>query len=499
MPSANYLTKAGNIPAPPGLSYYPFQREDIVRMLAQPKILVASEPGVGKTIECAGLINADQSIREILVVCPATVKLNWRVELERWLDPPRGVAVVSREWTAGVPIHIVNFDRLRAHREAIRSECEFYDLLVIDESSAIKNYSAGRTREIIGKRKRVDGQWAWDITPIRARRILELNGTPIENRPEELAPQLEAIGALRSIAGTRENFYRRYCSAHFREVYIAGGRGEKRRVWDTSGASRLEELSQKLLPFMVRRTRAEVLPDLPPKIRRVVDLENTPETRKLVAAEEKLFGRLFPDPEEAEEIWRENFLNLDDGDETRGAELGEFARVRQELGRLKLQMAIPYLEQVMEEEAKVVIFAHHRSVIAQARAWANAALGDKGAVSITGETPQQERQEAVERFQGDERCRLFLGNIRAAGRGITLTAASRAVFLELTFVPSELTQAEDRLCRIGQQKAVLVEHLVLDGSLDARMARALIRKQEIADRVVDGTRWNRAYAGSGNL
>ncbi|KKQ35536.1 MAG: Superfamily II DNA/RNA helicase, partial [Candidatus Nomurabacteria bacterium GW2011_GWB1_37_5] len=88
-------------------------------------------------------------------------------------------------------------------------------------------------------------------------------------------------------------------------------------------------------------------------------------------------------------------------------------------------------------------------------------------------------------FQSDPNCRLFIGSIKAAGVGLTLTAANTVVFAELDWVPANISQAEDRAYRIGQKQNVLVQHIVLDGSLDARMAELLVMKQAIADRALD--------------
>jgi SWI/SNF-related matrix-associated actin-dependent regulator 1 of chromatin subfamily A len=107
-------------------------------------------------------------------------------------------------------------------------------------------------------------------------------------------------------------------------------------------------------------------------------------------------------------------------------------------------------------------------------------------VAITGETPPEQRHELVRRFQEDPSVTLFIGNIQAAGVGITLTAASHVVMAELDWVPARLTQAEDRCHRVGQTDNVLVQHLVLEGSLDAVMARRLVRKQQMMDRSLNG-------------
>jgi SNF2 family DNA or RNA helicase len=142
---------------------------------------------------------------------------------------------------------------------------------------------------------------------------------------------------------------------------------------------------------------------------------------------------------------------------------------------------LPYvIEHVKEIEGKVVIFAHHKSVVSKLKE----ALGNE-AVLLVGDTKQSDRQVAVDEFQNNPSIKYFIGSIMAAGVGITLTASSNVVFAELDWVPGNITQAEDRCHRFGTIKNVLVQHLVLEGSLDSKMAKTLVQKQEVIDKALD--------------
>ena len=165
----------------------------------------------------------------------------------------------------------------------------------------------------------------------------------------------------------------------------------------------------------------------------------------------------------------------------------EMSQLRHDTAFAKIPQVIEHLKTALETEGhKVVVFAHHRDVV---RAIMGALReSDIRAVSVTGETGMMERQRNVDEFQQDFETRVFVGNIQAAGVGLTLTAAAHVVFAELDWVPGNVTQAEDRCHRIGQRDSVLVEHLVLDGSLDARMARTLIDKQAVIDQALDAER-----------
>src|SRR5690606_16135176 len=158
----------------------------------------------------------------------------------------------------------------------------------------------------------------------------------------------------------------------------------------------------------------------------------------------------------------------------------ELSALRHEMGIAKVPAVIEHIKETLENTDKIVVFAHHHDVV---NAIAQA-FGDI-AVKLTGVESSDERQAAVDRFQNDPNCRLFIGTIGAAGVGLTLTAASTMIFAELDWVPGRVTQAEDRIHRIGQLDSVLIQHLVVDGSLDAKMAWVLVEKQEIIDKALD--------------
>jgi len=157
------------------------------------------------------------------------------------------------------------------------------------------------------------------------------------------------------------------------------------------------------------------------------------------------------------------------------------AQVRHDTAVAKVPQVIEFVTQQVADDTKVVIFAHHHDVI---DALVDAFMGN-GVAKLDGRDSATNKQEAIDRFQKDPDCRVFVGNIQAAGIGITLTAASHVIFAELDWVPGNVTQAEDRLHRIGQANSVLVQHLVLEGSIDANIAKTMVSKQAVIDRALD--------------
>ncbi len=451
-----------HVPAPAGLAYLPYQLAGIRYAASRPSALIADEPGLGKTIQAIGLVNLDDGLRRVLIVCPAVVKRNWALELQKWLVRPLSVGIADARTWPDTDVVIVNYDVLDRHAERLG---EPWDLVVWDEAHYCKNPKARRTQLALS---------------VCARRRLALTGTPILNRPIEAWPILCALDPARWNERTFWQFARRYCGA--RQVWAGRRVGY---VWDFSGASNLSELQEVLRStVMVRRRKADVLTDLPPKVRQVVELpangladlvREEAETWERHAAKIAALRVAVVDAQDTDG-WQAAVEALRRA--TREA-FESLSVARHRVAMAKVPLVVEWVRDLLDGGvAKVVVWAHHRDVISEL-------VQQLGAVSITGDTPEARRQETVRRFQEDPSVRVFVGSITAAGVGITLTAASHVVFAELDWVPANITQAEDRCHRIGQHDSVLVQHLVLEGSLDAHMARVVVDKQQVLDQALD--------------
>ena len=465
-------TSAGaTVPAPAGLAYLPFQNAGIAGLLSRPSALLADEMGLGKTVQAIALLNADESLRRAIVVCPATLRLNWQREIQRWLTRPLSVALASSTEWPNADIVIINYDIVHKHA-AILAATEF-DLAIIDEAHYAKNPKARRTVHIIGRKETRN---APGISGIRARRRLMMTGTPIVNRPKELFPLVNWLDP--TSFPKFFPFAMRYCAAY------NNGWG-----WNFDGASHLDELQEKLrATVMIRRLKADVLTELPAKRRQVIEIPangcSAFIAREQAAQEQHertataLRAAVEAAREAGDQAAYEAAVNALRAGQSAAFE--EMARLRHETALAKAPYVVEHLRDALDAGAKVVVFAHHHDVVDAIAA----EFGDLAAI-VDGRTPMAQRQANVDRFQNDDACTLFIGGITAAGVGITLTAASHVIFAELDWVPGNMTQAEDRLHRIGQRDSVLVQHLVLEGSLDAHMAHTLVAKQATMDSALD--------------
>jgi len=456
------------VPSPEGLRYFDYQKAGIHFINTRNSILLADEPGLGKTLQVVGAINiARPKIKSVLIICPASIKLNWKRELEKWLVKKYEIGIVDRsEYPTGVDIVIINFDVVhRHHAKLIRKT---WDLLVVDEVHFLKSKSARRSKYVFGSKKE-------KISPIPANKKVFLSGTPMVNKPIELFPILNSLDP--DNWSNQWKYAQRYCDP------VHNGWG-----WDFNGSSNLEELQDKLRStIMIRRLKSNVLPELPPKFRQVVELPaDSPKVKSLINKElnewnsnEDLITKLkasllLAKINEDDAAHKEAVNSLREGV---SAQFSSMSKLRELVALAKL----PYvIEHVRDIDNKVVIFAHHKSVVSELKN----TFGNE-AVVLVGDTKQDDRQRAVDEFQNNPNIRYFIGSIMSAGVGITLTSASHVVFAELDWVPGNISQAEDRCHRISQNNNVLIQHLVLEGSLDAKIAKTLVQKQEVIDKALD--------------
>lgn len=458
------------------------------------RALICDDMGLGKTLQTIAWAAMHPEARPMLVICPASVKYSWQRELmihaklesyvceglipteaelkkgmrermgkirsrrmhpkakskairdlKRSIELRRNVAKRSIRKARKCGILIINYEILLSWLPALQDMDP--QIVVMDECQYVKNMKAKRTkacREVARSSPHVIG----------------LSGTPISGRPAEFFPILQMVRPTEFPSFWKFAF--EFCDPSKNKW--SGG-------WDFSGASNLDALHKRLQSIMIRRMKRDVLKELPDKIRTVTPIEIT-NRAEYDAAEENFLQWL-----------REN----------RGRKAVKRAMKAQaivKLGALKLLSAqgkMPMAKQWVNdwladsaEDEKIIIFAFHRAIMKQLReAFPQAALVDG---SVAGRT----RQAEVDRFQTDPECRVFLGHLKAAGTGLTLTAAANVLFLEVGWTPAEHDQAEDRALRIGQTKNVSVYYLVGRNTVEQKILEIIEEKDGICSKILDG-------------
>lgn len=439
-------------------------------------ILLADEPGLGKTATSL-VSSAAAGAQRVLVVCPAVVKVAWEREAQRWLDGARVQVLAGRKASPIAPetrVIVINYDILGSWAPTLLASG--VDALIVDEAHMIKDGRAARSKAVEGLASAL---------PAGALRML-LTGTPIPNRPIDLAHPLKVVGMLEHVGGFWA-FAKRYCQAH------EGDYG-----WDMTGADHLDELHEKLLSAgMVRRRKSDAV-DLPSRTVVDVPVELTgPAARTVATAQAALVDRLADAVHAAakrannDRIDGEPIVVIDDA-LIRGVVVGslggggaafeELAALRVALGEAKA-LLVAQLARDLAESSKepVVVMVHHRSV-QDALA---ADLADLGVVRIAGGQDAQVRQAQIDHFQ-EGQAMVAVCSIQAAGVGITLHAASQMVLGELPWTAAAQDQAIDRIHRIGQDRPVTAWRIIAAGTLDERMAELISEKAAIGLAAIDG-------------
>eukprot|EP00554_Chaetoceros_debilis_P011453 CAMPEP_0194106128 /NCGR_PEP_ID=MMETSP0150-20130528/6215_1 /TAXON_ID=122233 /ORGANISM="Chaetoceros debilis, Strain MM31A-1" /LENGTH=803 /DNA_ID=CAMNT_0038794199 /DNA_START=154 /DNA_END=2565 /DNA_ORIENTATION=+ len=510
------------------LSLFPYQQEGCDRLLQDKRLLLADEMGLGKTVQCIEAMNQIATTRKkfhprekddddnitgdgnaivnALVICPKSVLGVWESELQTWLSPDvnadiRMVTRATKEFpfefeqefpqskssTSDIHITLINYDLCNKYRNNLQAFP--YDILICDEAHYLKSITAKRTEAVFGAKSGLGGiysEYLWLLT-----------GTPVLNRPMELFTLLRAIDLVNF--GNFKEYTERYCDPKT----IKDRRGNFRK--DYSGAMNLRELSQRLQPIMLRRYKMDVLTELPLKFRgtRVLhsgdvdssstsrlEQERLQEILGTSAGELHSRGKRSDGSEEIEEFGSAaeysnlvkylgvEWIDMKDPDQ-RNLIMGFISAVRKETALMKVDLSAELIEDIVASGEKVVVFAHHREVIHR--------LVDKfgsKAVFVMGGMSTDDRTDAVRQFQEDDNVRILVGSIRAAGVGVTLTASSTVIFLEMDWSPGVMAQAEDRCHRLGQLNSVSIQYHVFRDTIDEWIAKSLVRKQDNIDQIL---------------
>jgi SWI/SNF-related matrix-associated actin-dependent regulator of chromatin subfamily A-like protein 1 len=427
----------------------PFQRAGVSYLLERRRAFLADEQGLGKTIEALAAVEAAGTYPAV-VVCPASLKLNWLRELEHWL-PGRTVRALagnggSRSGDAGAgppeaDVTVLNYDIVAARLDEL---CALQPrALVLDESHYCKNAAAKRTQAV---------QRLSAVVP-RDGLVLALTGTPVVNRPAELISQLRIIGRLEEF-GSGVRFGQRF----------RGPDAHMRLHWHLRARC------------FVRRLKADVLPQLPAKTRAVVpvELDNQAEYR---LAERDLVAWLRSQPLDLRELDAKVAAAL------RAERLVRLNALKLLAARGKLNAALAWIHDFCSSGERLVVFAGHREV--------QRAVLERfpTALHILGEDSAVARDAALQAFQApdaEQANQLIVCSIEVAGHGLTLTRSSNVVFLELAWTPAKHDQAEDRCHRIGQQDAVNAYYLLAAETVDETISELLERKRAVIGAVTDG-------------
>jgi len=413
------------------------QKTAIEELLKNKKYILADDMGLGKTTSTI-IASLETGAKKILIICPASLKINWQREYQLYSDKTSYVCE-GKNYSEDAEIVIMNYDIIKNFHDSKDPKNSLmlktnFDLVIIDEAHYIQNVQAQRTKLINDLVKNIERLWL-------------LTGTPMTSRPINYFNLLSLVDS--PVAKNWMAYVIRYCAGYQFRV-------GPRKVWNVTGASNLEELRDRTGATVLRRLKEDVL-DLPDKI-------ITPVYLRLRSRNyEELMGEYYnwyeKNPEESKNL---------------SIQFTKLTQVRQLIADEKTQYTIELADNIIEQGKKVIIFCnftHSLEIIYN--------HFGKAAVRLDGSMSKLQRQDAVDRFQEDEKVKVFVGNIKAAGVGITLTAAEAVIMDDLSFLPSDHSQSEDRAYRYGQKNNVLVYYPIFDNTIEGIIYDILNNKKRI--------------------
>jgi SWI/SNF-related matrix-associated actin-dependent regulator 1 of chromatin subfamily A len=446
----------------PGLqaTMFPYQRAGVAYAMKAKRCFIADAMGLGKTLE--GLCSLEMlHAYPAVIVCPPNLVLNWANEYKQFL-PHRNVATVTnrKEFPKDYEVVVVGYSNLNAWQK----ELSGHNGYIFDESQYVKTGTSQRTKAA----KKI-------VRSSPEAPVLMLTGTPITNRPAEYASQLEILGQIDKFGG-KWGFYRRFCDAH----------KDKWGQWHLEGHSHLDELNDRLRSTCyIRRTKEEVLKDLPPVLHDPMVVDGTPLAMKeYKKAESDIVKYLI---ERAKEIAKE--LGEPIGSAAVRAKfkaeanqhLVKLSVLRRLAAKAKMAQVEEWIDAHIGEGKKVVVAAHHRDIVDH--------LAERhGGLKIQGGMKVEEVEAAKHRFQtlSAEEAPVMVLSIQAAKTGHTLTAAQNVLFVELPWTPADVDQTYSRCHRIGQTGSVTVTYMLTNDTVDEEIYSLINDKRRVVDQATEG-------------
>lgn len=406
--------------------------------------ILGDDMGLGKTAQ--SIVAAEEvNAQKILVICPSTVKINWQREIIKW-SKYRNIFIAGKIGKVcakdciidrNAEVVIVNYD-LCIMPNIKRQLCSMkFDVCIVDEAHYLINKSSGRTKAILARDGIIwSAKYKWCLT-----------GTFMKNRNRDCYAILRSL--FPHVLGKYKE-YRDYAK------YFCGGRMGAFGFED-SFSTHTDELGRMIKPIMLRRTKADVLSELPDLMEQNIYLEHTPEIDRVINEESEF------SPEDIAKL-----LNFE--------ELGKTATYRKDLAMAKLPQVVSYVKDLLDTVNKITIFAYHRDFIAELQ---NKLLA-YGVEVVVGGLSAEQKQYAVDTFVNDPNTRIFIGQIQAAGTGLDglQLVCSEVVFAEIDWVPGTIDQARARCHRMGQKNKVHIHYLTVADSLEEKMINTLTRKRK---------------------
>ena len=443
-----HIQKELNLP----LKLFPYQEVGVAFIeLSKGKALIGDDMGLGKTAQSLAWLTLHKEKRPVIVICPASVKVNWGREIDKWIPNSTFQSIDSGKDAIekGMDFYIINYDLLRKHEEGLLNIKA--SVVILDESTYIKERKSQRTKATLKIAK-------------NSPHVLALSGTPILNKPMEFFNILNLLTP--TVFKSQYKFGEQFCGMEH------NGYG-----FSYSGATNTELLNFLLKSIMIRREKKEVLKDLPPKRREFMYIGIPNQIIRMHDAAELDLANAVKD-------YNTRGLSSGERSERRMLAITALGYLRQVVGMAKAEQTLEIVRPTLEAGEKIVIFGHHKAVLDKLEE--DVTKAGYANVRIDGQVTGKKRQKLIDEFQENPDCKVMIASILAMGMGVNLVSASSVFIVERQWTPAVEEQGEDRLWRIGQEKEVTVWYLVTADTVDDKMNSLIERKRDLVSRIVDG-------------
>jgi len=436
----------------------PHQKIAIEKLLSNDRFILADDMGLGKTTSTI-IASLESQSKKILIICPASLKINWQREIEIYSNK-KTLIVEGGKWGSTFDYYIINYDIIKNYHTIGEPEIgeqkntqisdTNFDLAIVDEAHYISNTTAQRTKLINDILSKIPKVWL-------------LTGTPMTSRPINYFNLLRIVNS--NVTLDWSSYVRRYCGGY---QFTVNGR----KIWNTGGATNLDELRLKTKNTILRRLKTDIL-DLPDKIISPVFLT--------LSSTEYDSGL-----EEFIQIAQEN-----KNKESLSVTINRLMKIRKIISEQKVDYTCEIIDRCLEQGKKIIVFTNFTMALDMLHE-----KYKKNSVVLDGRMSKEKRQKSVDRFQTEDKIKIFISNIVAGGVGITLTEAEVVIMNDLSFVPAHHSQAEDRAFRYGQKKNVVVYYPIFENTIEKIVYNILQKKKNIIDQVMGDGDFSENFAQS---
>jgi SNF2 family DNA or RNA helicase len=451
---------------------YPYQRRGALFAAKAGRCLIGDDMGLGKTIQAIAateILAQTSGVEKVLVICPTSLKHQWRQEIERFTNRTHDVlegGILKRRqiYQRDTFYKITNYEVI--HRDHALIEAWAPDVIILDEAQRIKNWNTRRAQAV----KRLQSKYAFVLT-----------GTPLENRLEELHSIIEFVDCFR----LGPLYY--YLDKH-QQIDDVG---------KVIGYKDLSSIAQTLEPILIRRTKDEVLKELPKRIDKHFFVPMTKEQAEIHESAKETVAYIVAKWRRMGFLLEKDQLRLQSALQTMRMSCNStFLVDKQSDHGLKSDEAIELFEEILEDsKAKIVVFSQwlgtHQLLInrLESKPWQH--------VFFHGQVPSAERGKLIQQFKDDPHCRIFFST-DAGGVGLNLQNASVVVNMDQPWNPAILEQRIGRVHRLGQMRPVQVFNFVAQGTIEHNMLDVLKFKKSLFAGVLDGGE-NEVFLGGSKL